>query len=65
MKHTMLTRPVPLSLTVVWQEEDDENMSLEEDVCEEDDKSLSMGMPMQPQEEDNEEQKDEENDEQL
>ena len=32
---------------------------------EEDDKSLSLGMPMQPQEEDNEEQKDQENDEQL
>ena len=40
-------------------------MSLEEEVCEEDDKSLSLGMPMHPQEEDNEEQNDEENDEQL
>ena len=49
----------------VLQEEDDENISLEEEVCEEEDKSLSLGMSMQPQEEDNEEQKDEENDEQL
>ena len=46
------------------QEEDDENISLEEEVCEEEDKSLSLGMSMQPQEEDNEEQKDED-DEQL
>ena len=30
----------------VLQEEDDENISLEEEVCEEDDKSLSLGMPM-------------------
>ena len=44
----------------VLQEEDDENMSLEEDVCEEDDQSLSLGMPIQPQEEDNEEQEDDE-----
>ena len=49
----------------VLQEEDDENISLEEEVCEQDDKSLSLGMPMQPQEEDNEEKNDEENDEQL
>ena len=49
----------------VLQEEDDENMSLEEEVCEEDDKSLSLGMPIQPQEEDNEEQEDDEDDEQL
>ena len=49
--------------TDVLQEEDDENISLEEEVCEEDDKSLSLGMPMQPQEEDNEEQEDEKNDE--
>ena len=46
------------------QEEDDENISLEE-VCEEEDKILSLGMSMQPQEEDNEEQEDVENDEQL
>ena len=46
-------------LSNVLQEEDDENMSLEEEVCEGDDKSQSLGMPMQPQEEDNEEQKDE------
>ena len=49
----------------ILQEEDDENISLEEEVCEEDDKNLSLGMPMQPQEEDNDEQNDEENDEQL
>ena len=46
-------------------QEEDENISLEEKVCEEDDKRLSLGMPMQPQEEDNEEQEDVENDEQL
>ena len=44
----------------ILQEEDDENISLEEEVCEEDDKNLSLGMPMQPQEEDNEEQEDDE-----
>ena len=32
----------------VLQEEEDENISMEEKVCEEDDKSLSLGMPMQP-----------------
>ena len=48
--------------TNILQEEDDENKSLEEEVCEEDEKSLSLGMPMQPQEEDNEEQEDDEND---
>ena len=51
--------------TDVLQEEDDENISLEEEVCEAEDKSLSLRMSMQPQEEYNEEQKDEENDEQL
>ena len=51
----------------VGQEEDDENISLEEEVCEEDDKrlSLGLGMPMHPQEEDNEEQEDVQNNEQL
>ena len=49
----------------VLQEEDNENISLEEKVCEEEDKILSLGMSMQPQEEDNEEQKYDENDEQL
>ena len=51
--------------TNILQEGDDKNISLEEEVCEEDDKSLSLGMPMQPQGEDNEEQEDDENDEQL
>ena len=36
----------------VLQEEDDENISLEEEVCEEEDKNLSLGMPVQPQEDD-------------
>ena len=34
------------------QEEDDENISLEEEVCEEEDKNLSLGMSVQPQEDD-------------
>ena len=38
--------------TDVLQEEDDENMSLEEEECEEEDKNLSFGMPMKPQEHD-------------
>ena len=33
----------------VLQEEDDENISLEEEICEEEDKNLSLGMSMQPQ----------------
>ena len=32
----------------VLQEEEDENISLEEEVCAEDDKILTLGMPMQP-----------------
>ena len=44
--------------TNVLQEEDDENINLEEEVCEEEDKNLSLGMPVQSQEDD-------ENDEQL
>ena len=38
--------------TNILQEEDDDNISLEEEVCEEEDKDLSLGMPMQPQEDD-------------
>ena len=34
--------------TNIFQEEDDENISLEEEVCEEDDKSLSLGCPCNP-----------------
>ena len=39
----------PQESTNVFQDEDDENMSLEEEECEEGDKNLSLGMPMQPQ----------------
>ena len=34
--------------TNILQEEDDENISLEEEVCEEDDRSLSLGCPCSP-----------------